>query len=348
MNAILIAMFLLPLAQGPYSGADIPAGKTLWENTNNTMYCVNCHGRQGQGGFGPDLAGHGLTPQQFMRAVRKPWGMMPAFNQKHMSDQELINMAAHLASLPKVAEPAPWNNPAPANASLRQRLAMSAGCGQCHGAELRTPRKFAGGEGANFEWFKNQLWNHTDAIAGHPMVSPRIRMGNFSRDKFPEFYLREIWEYFAVEAGLRVPVEAEIWPGPGAGSYKVIVGNTGHEGHGLAAEDITLMLPLPPGTTVVSATGTGYQGVHRDEKNNADAATWKIPRLVAGQQQTYTLTLSGSGAGSEITKGSLVWSKPALDTARGIPDESPVRKGAADGILRMRDVAGNAFIYTAP
>jgi mono/diheme cytochrome c family protein len=324
----------------------VQAGKALWE-INNT--CISCHGAAGSGGFGPDLAGHRLTPAQFLRAVRKPWGVMPTYTpDKNFNDQEIGQIAAYLASLPKVAEPAPWRTPIPANASARQALQIAQGCGQCHGAELRTPRKFAGGEGADFEWFKNQLWTHTDAIAGHPMVSPRIRMGNFSRDKFPEFYLRELWEYFAVEAGLRVPVEAEIWPGPVAGSYKVIVGNMGHEGHGLAAEDITLMLPLPPGTTVVSTTGAGYQGVRRDEKTNADAATWKVPRLVAGQQLTYTLTLSGTGAGAEITKGNLVWAKPPLDAASSSPVESPVRKGAADGILRMRDVAGNAFIYTAP
>ena len=352
MNSVLMALLLLPLAQAPGSGADIQAGKTLWENTKNDVYCLQCHGRNGQGGFGPDLAGHGLTPKQFINTVRKPWGIMPAFTAKSLSDQDLTNMAAYLASLPKVEQPAPWTNPAP-NATPRQKLAMTTGCGQCHGAVLATPRKFAGGEGADFEWFKHELYDHSDAMSGKLMVGPRIRMGNFSRDRFPEFYLKEIWEYFAVEAGLRAPVEAEIKSAPSTDKgvmYSVQFGNMGEKGKGLPAQDITITLPLPPGALVVTTTGAGYQGVRRDEKNNADAAVWKVPRLNAGDLQTLSITLSGTSAGAGMTKGNVVWAKPPIDSAKGTPDESPVRQAPkdGDGVLRQRDVAGNPYIFVAP
>jgi mono/diheme cytochrome c family protein len=351
MNLIFIAVLLLSLAQAP-GGADIPAGKLLWENTKNDVYCLQCHGRQGQGGFAPDLAGHGLTARQFMRAVRQPWGIMPAFTAKSLSDQDLTNMAAYLASLPKVEQPAAWTNPAP-NGTPRQKLAMAAGCGQCHGAVLATPRKFAGGEGADFEWFKRAVYEHSDFISGKPMVGPRIRMGNYSKDRFPDFYMREIWQFFAVEAGLRAPFEAEIKAAPATDrgvTYSVTFGNMGEKGHGLAAEDITITLPLPPGTQVVTTTGAGYQGIRRDEKNNADAAVWKVARMAAADQQTITLTLSGTGAGAGIAKGNVVWAKPPLDSAKGTPDESPVRQAPkdGDGILRQRDVAGNPYIFIAP
>jgi cytochrome c553 len=328
---------------------DIAAGKALWEPSGNTgalVYCQNCHGQQGKGGFGPDLAGHNLTAKQFIRAVRSPWGIMPAFTAKTASDQDLINIAAYLASLPKAPDPAPFK--IPANATPRQALHMAIGCSQCHGAVLATPRKFAGAEGADFEWFKRYVYNHSQAITGQPMVAPRIRMGDYSKERLPEFYLRELWQYFSVEAGLRVPVEAEIWTGSPSGNgveYKVIVGNTGEKGKGLAAEDLTVTVPLPAGAKVAANTGAGYQGVRHDDKANADVAVWKLARLVAGEQQTLTLTLSG-GSGSEITKGNIGWAKPAFGD--GNTDSSPIRKGAADGILRMRDVAGNAYTYTAP
>jgi len=237
----------------------------------------------------------------------------------------------------------------PANATLRQALQMRTGCGSCHGALLATPRKFAGAEGGDFEWFKRYVYDHSDAMAGQPMVAPRVRMGNYSRERLPEFYLRELWQYFSVETGLRAPVEAEIWPGtPGdkGVTYKAIIGNMGEKGKGLTAEDLTVMLPLPAGAKVIATTGTGYQGVRHDEKSNTDAAVWQLARLTADEQQTLTLTLTGSSAGSEIAKGTVGWKKPAFGD--GTTDSSPIRKGAADGILRMRDVAGNAYTYKAP
>ena len=56
------------------------AGKAYWERVapRNTD-CRQCHGGTGEGGFGPDLAGRGLNATQVLRAVRQPWGVMPAF-----------------------------------------------------------------------------------------------------------------------------------------------------------------------------------------------------------------------------------------------------------------------------
>src|SRR3989304_299493 len=188
MNAILVLMLLFPLAQGPADSAAVQAGKALWE-INNT--CRSCHGATGEGGFGPDLAGHMLTPAQFLRAVRKPGGVMPTFTpEKNFSDKEIGQIAAYLTSLPKVAEPASWRTPIPANASARQALQIAHGCGQCHGAVMATPRRDAGGDGADFEWFKGMVYNHTTAMCQGRTVPEcgrdRLRMGNYSRLKMPE------------------------------------------------------------------------------------------------------------------------------------------------------------------
>src|SRR6476646_8993874 len=108
MKNLAAALLLLPflqsasLAQAP----DTAAAKSLWEGNN--LFCKNCHGKNGEGAFGPDLAGRGLSASQFQQAVRKPWGVMPAFTEEQVSDTELAGMAAYFATLPKSAEPGPW------------------------------------------------------------------------------------------------------------------------------------------------------------------------------------------------------------------------------------------------
>src|ERR1700730_3726943 len=111
-NGLFVAMLLLPLAPGgafAQAAGDPAAGKTYWErDAPAATACRNCHGLQGQGAFGPDLAGRGLNAAQVKQAVRKPWGIMPAFVEIQMSDQQAADIAAYFATLPKVAEPGKW------------------------------------------------------------------------------------------------------------------------------------------------------------------------------------------------------------------------------------------------
>ncbi len=306
MNAILIAMLLLPLAQGP--AGDVAAGKTLW-TTNNA--CSNCHGNNGEGMFGPDLAGHQLTPAQFMRAVRQPWGVMPRFTpEKNFSDQDVANLAAYMGSLPKVAAPGNWRTPIPPNASDRQAILIANGCGQCHGAVMGNPRRDAGGEGADFEWFKSMVYTHTTAMGDQA----RLRMGNYSRTRLPEVALRQIWEFMTVEAGLRVPITGQISAGTSGDrgtTFTLTVSNVGIADKGLKAENLTVSLTLAPEITVAANTGAGYQGVKRDARN-AETAVWNLPSLPAGDKRVYTLTVSGVSASTGITGGNIGWAKPVL------------------------------------
>src|SRR5258708_37779921 len=113
MNKIFVAMFLLPLAQSGASAqtaaGDAAAGKAYWaREAPRATACRNCHGGTAEGGFGPDLAGRGLSVAQVMQAVRKPWGIMPAFVDSQMSDQDAADLTAYFASMPKPAEPGKW------------------------------------------------------------------------------------------------------------------------------------------------------------------------------------------------------------------------------------------------
>src|SRR5688500_5249275 len=63
--------------------------------------CYSCHNYDGSGGrHGPRLSQGKRTAAAFVAYVRKPSGTMPAYSAKVMSDQELIDVWAHLRTLP--------------------------------------------------------------------------------------------------------------------------------------------------------------------------------------------------------------------------------------------------------
>ena len=330
MTPILIAILMFPLAQGVGNNAAIQAGKAFWEDYDND--CKMCHGRNGDGAFGPDLAGHQLTSAQFLRAVRQPWGIMPAFAaDKNISDQQVAQVSAYLASLPKNPQPTyKWFTPVPPLASSRQQLMVSFGCGQCHSTTMANPRRTAGGAGADWEWFKSEVYEHTTGPINR--ARPHLRMGNYSRLRVPEPMLRELWQFFSVDQGLRVPISAQVSAPVRSGdgfTYTITVQNGGVRGKGLAAENITLLLPLPPGPQPATAVtinaasgGDEFFGIRRDSFTNSEAAAWEIPQLWPGDKKTYTLTISGPGAGGGFPRGMISWAKPLLGT--GAPDQAAV------------------------
>src|ERR1700719_2912403 len=121
MKRLALALLVLPLAQSGAS-AQTPAGspaagKAYWEReAPRATACRTCHGSSGEGAFGPDLAGRGLNAAQFERAVRQPWGIMPAFVESQLSGQDAADLAAYFASLPKVAESGKWRVEVPVGA----------------------------------------------------------------------------------------------------------------------------------------------------------------------------------------------------------------------------------------
>ena len=44
-------------------------------------------GFTGRAAYGPDLAGLGLTFEQFTRQIRQPWGAMPRWSERQLPDQ---------------------------------------------------------------------------------------------------------------------------------------------------------------------------------------------------------------------------------------------------------------------
>ena len=88
---LIIATFLsgrgAAQSAAPQTG-DPANGKAVFAFGNTS--CTNCHGLEGQGGWGPDLAGRRITYDQAIAAIRNPTWRMPAFVPSQLSDKEIL------------------------------------------------------------------------------------------------------------------------------------------------------------------------------------------------------------------------------------------------------------------
>jgi len=62
--------------------------------------CYECHGYAGQGGAGAPLVPRVMSAANLIKYVRHPAGAMPPYTNKVVSDAELTDIRAFLASLP--------------------------------------------------------------------------------------------------------------------------------------------------------------------------------------------------------------------------------------------------------
>jgi len=150
----------------------------------------------------------------------------------------------------------------------------------------------------------------TPGLVGPPGRN-RLRMGNYSRARLPESTLKEIWDW-AIDLGRLAPLIGRITPGAATANgttYTVDVTNAGVKNKGITVEDITVALALPAGAKVVSSTGVGYEGVKHDEEAKSDVAVWRVPSMVASDQQTLTITLSPAAT---ALRGTIRWARPAV------------------------------------
>jgi mono/diheme cytochrome c family protein len=265
----------------------------------------------GEGGFGPDLAGRGLNGAQVYRAAHQPWGVMPAFVDAQVNQQQATDLAAFFATMPKRPAPAKWRFEATPGMPAGQAMLINMGCGQCHSPNFQGPRGNLGAVNADFEYFANLVYNHTTATPVHRASlgvnapnGANLDMGNFSRTRLSEADLRQIYDWARNQIGFRPFLQARLGrPTEGAtgATYALTVANGGMAGKGISAEGVTVELQIPDGTTVMAATGAGYQGV------KGNKAVWTIPSLAAKEQQNYTITLSKAASG---IKGDVHWSKP--------------------------------------
>jgi len=246
---------------------------------------------------------------------------MPAFVESQLSDQDAADLAAYFASLPKVAEPGKWRFEVPAGAPPGQENLINIGCGQCHGPTFNGPRNNIGAIDMDFDYFANLVYNHTTAMPQYRALvgnnATNLDMGNYSRARLSVGTLRSIYFWARDEIGPRVPLTGVLSKGetgPSGVTYTLAVSNGGLQGKGLIAEGVTVSLNVPADTTVVAATGTGYQGVRTDDKTKASVAVWQLPRSAPKDQERITITLSKAATAAANLRGEIRWAKPAPKT----------------------------------
>ena len=94
-------------AASAFAASAAPQGDPVKGQANyERVGCYQCHGRLGQGGReGPRIADPvPLAWPAFQAWVRTTSADMPPYTQKVLSDQELIDIYAHLQSIPKAPD----------------------------------------------------------------------------------------------------------------------------------------------------------------------------------------------------------------------------------------------------
>jgi hypothetical protein len=259
---------------------------------------------------------------------------MPAYSEPQISDRELEDIASYFATLPTVDQPGPWRRAVTPQTPRGEAVATTAGCAQCHAPTFNNGRSVMGAIDADFEWFKGIVYSHettfraTQAQLGEEPFE-RLGMGSFAPSRVTEPMLQDVWD-FIVDLGFRPRMHTQLSAGVTSADgvvYTLDVENVGVESAGLAAEDVTVTLAVPVGTTVVAATGAGYQGVRRDEQpaggrggrgggaaTSGDVAVWEVPRIGPQDRQTYTLTLSQAATATSNLRGTIRWTRPTVQT----------------------------------
>ena len=91
-------LILMVFAGALLDAQDAGNGKKLY----TSIGCYECHGRVGQGGAaGPRLAPRPVPLQALVAYVRHPSGAMPPYTSKLVTDTQLADVHAFLASIPQ-------------------------------------------------------------------------------------------------------------------------------------------------------------------------------------------------------------------------------------------------------
>ena len=106
MHSILRHVGLAAIAAAFLSGSafagDVEKGKVAYVKNG----CFQCHGFAGQGGVaGPKLAPETMPVEAFVQFVRTSRRAMPPYSEQILSDGDLADIHAFVASLPKPPDP---------------------------------------------------------------------------------------------------------------------------------------------------------------------------------------------------------------------------------------------------
>ena len=104
LGTLISAAAATACAQAP--AGDAARGKTLFMQD----MCYTCHGTAGQGGdrgSGPRIAPNLFPWEGFVKQVRHPREQMPRYSEKFVSERDLADIYAYLASQPAMTKDLP-------------------------------------------------------------------------------------------------------------------------------------------------------------------------------------------------------------------------------------------------
>jgi mono/diheme cytochrome c family protein len=94
----LSLLILIPFATAAWAQGSVERGVKLYQQ----KWCHSCHGTVGQGGergAGPKLAPNPFPYEAFAVQTRRPRSSMPRYPVEVLSDQELADIYAYIASI---------------------------------------------------------------------------------------------------------------------------------------------------------------------------------------------------------------------------------------------------------
>jgi mono/diheme cytochrome c family protein len=92
---VVVLLFAVKAWSQQPPGGDAAKGKATFLRVG----CYECHGTAGQGGTGPHIGPNPRTVESLIAFLRKPTGM-PAYSPKVLSDADIADIRAYLASVP--------------------------------------------------------------------------------------------------------------------------------------------------------------------------------------------------------------------------------------------------------
>jgi mono/diheme cytochrome c family protein len=193
--AILVLVLVISGAMASIAFAQDPVatGQVIWEEQSG---CKNCHGDSGEGKWAGPLAGTEKTVDEWIAQVRNPRRAMPAFSAEQISDEQIADVHAYLASLPKVENFAPMDPGLPTDAPEGQVLLAEKRCIACHGPQ------------GPINGFINRGEVPTIEVVSAQVRTPRNNMPAFSTDQVNDAELALIVDFLAEQVAAETPPAA--------------------------------------------------------------------------------------------------------------------------------------------
>lgn len=322
--ALSAALFLVAgsgsTAQGQALG-DAAKGKKAWNSLPLSFVCQSCHGSNGEGAFGPDLAGRTLTVAQWTRQVRKPYGLMPAFATSAISDETIADVAAYMASLPTVPSPGTPRAVTSPGDPVGKQLVIDKGCAQCH----RGARDLRAGIGENGLTRADVISQIRTAFFAAKFAGRGAWMPTFAENQVGADDAAKIADYiFAAGPRVRLDVSTKATQAGNVVTYAITVTSRSLAG-GMDAGQVFVAGSVPRGATFLGATATPANSFFRGfeaAETPLQAAVWLTERIPPATTSTYSYQVQVGPGVPAAAHAFVHWLGPSEETVI-TPDVSP-------------------------